>query len=66
MGAVSTHDEGLCQLPEPLASQLEQVHFRETMVADEMTFDYRLRPGPVRSGNALRLMRAMGIPVPLD
>jgi hypothetical protein len=66
MGAVSTHDEGLCQLPEPLASQLEQVHFRETMIGDEMTFDYRLRSGPVRSGNALRLMQAMGIPVPLD
>lgn len=66
LGAVSTHDEGLCQLPEPLSSQLEQVHFRETMAGDEMTFDYRLRPGPVTSGNALRLMRSMGIPVPLD
>jgi DNA mismatch repair ATPase MutS len=66
LGAVSTHDEGLCQLPEPLASQLEQVHFRETMAGDEMNFDYRLRQGPVTSGNALRLMRSMGIPVPLD
>jgi DNA mismatch repair ATPase MutS len=66
LGAVSTHDEGLCLLPEPLASQLDQVHFRETMAGEEMTFDYRLRLGPVTSGNALRLMRSMGIPVPLD
>jgi hypothetical protein len=66
LGAVSTHDEGLCQLPEPLSSQLAQVHFRETMAGEEMTFDYRLRQGPVTSGNALRLMRSLGIPVPLE
>jgi hypothetical protein len=26
-----------------------------------MRFDYQLRPGPVRSSNALRLMRECGI-----
>lgn len=66
MGAVSTHDEGLCELPQPLAAQLRQVHFRETVEGEEMTFDYRLRPGPVTSGNALRLMRSMGISVSLE
>lgn len=30
-----------------------------------MTFDYTLRPGPVASGNALRLMRSAGLDVPL-
>jgi hypothetical protein len=53
-------------LPTPLSSQLRQVHFRETVAGEEMTFDYRLREGPVTSGNALRLMRSMGIDVPLE
>jgi DNA mismatch repair ATPase MutS len=29
-----------------------------------MTFDYVLRPGIVKSSNAIRLMRAIGIDVP--
>lgn len=65
IGAVSTHDAGLCQLPEPLMAAVEQVHFRESVRGDVMTFDYRLRPGPVVAGNALRLMRSVGLPVPL-
>jgi MutS domain V len=66
IGAVSTHDSGLCELPEPLMPRVQQVHLRETVVGDEMTFDYLVRPGPVRSGNALRLMRSLGIGVPLE
>ncbi len=66
IGAVSTHDSGLCTLPEPLMSAVQQVHLREVTEGSEMTFDYRLRPGPVQSGNALRLMRSLGIAVPLQ
>lgn len=66
IGAVSTHDSGLCTLPEPLMSAVEQVHLREVAEGAEMTFDYKLRPGPVQSGNALRLMRSLGIAVPLQ
>jgi hypothetical protein len=29
-----------------------------------MAFDYRLKPGPVEKGNAVALMRAIGIEVP--
>lgn len=40
-------------------------HFREEITpADEMTFDYTLRDGPVRSSNALRLLRINGIDLP--
>jgi hypothetical protein len=66
IGAVSTHDSGLCTLPEPLMSAVQQVHLREIAEGSEMTFDYKLRPGPVQSGNALRLMRSLGIGVPLQ
>ncbi|HSC86567.1 MAG TPA: DNA mismatch repair protein MutS [Polyangiaceae bacterium] len=64
-GVVTTHDEGLCQLPSPLDAQVRQHHFRENVEAGTMTFDYQLREGPVTSGNALRLMRLVGLDVPL-
>lgn len=66
LGAVSTHDSGLCELPPALMQSVRQVHLRETVRDDEMTFDYLVREGPVRSGNALRLMQSLGIDVPLD
>ncbi len=66
VGAVTTHDMGLCELPEPLMQQVTQVHFRESVQDDKMTFDYKLRPGPVTAGNALRLMQLVGLPVPLE
>jgi DNA mismatch repair ATPase MutS len=65
IGAVSTHDIALCRLPDALMSRVEQAHFRESVENGKMTFDYRLRPGPVTGGNALRLMRLVGLPVPL-
>ncbi len=66
IGAVSTHDAGLCQLPDELMTRVEQCHFRENIADGKMTFDYRLRPGPVTGGNALRLMRLVGLDVPLE
>jgi DNA mismatch repair ATPase MutS len=65
IGVVTTHDMGLCQLPDELMTRVQQVHFRESVVGDKMTFDYKLRPGPVTAGNALRLMRLLGLEVPL-
>ncbi|HEX5099549.1 MAG TPA: MutS family DNA mismatch repair protein [Polyangiaceae bacterium] len=64
-GAISTHDEELCRLPPELMSHVRLVHFRETVENDQMTFDYRLREGPVKAGNALRVMRLAGLDVPL-
>ncbi len=64
MGAVSTHDSGLCELPPPLMSDVRQVHLREIAEAGELKFDYKVHEGPVRSGNALRLMRSIGLDVP--
>lgn len=65
IGAMSTHDMGLCQLEPEAMARVRQVHFREIAEGLEMKFDYQLRPGPVRSGNALRLMKERGIAVPL-
>jgi hypothetical protein len=63
LGALSTHDGQLCQLPEELMSRVERVHFRETFSDGQLAFDYRLHAGPVQAGNALRLMRSMGLEV---
>jgi DNA mismatch repair ATPase MutS len=64
LGAVSTHDMELCRLSPELMSHVRLVHLREDVQGQEMTFDYRLREGPVSEGNALRLMRRIGLPVP--
>ena len=66
VGAVSTHDMELCRLPDELMQRVTMVHFRESVENGKMTFDYKLRPGPVTAGNALRLMQIIGLDVPLD
>lgn len=65
IGAVSTHDQELCVLSQALLRDtLHQAHFREQVTDGRMTFDYQLREGPVSGGNALRLMRSVGLMVP--
>jgi hypothetical protein len=64
LGAVSTHDMELCKLSPELMTHVRLVHLREDVKGQEMTFDYRLREGPVSEGNALRLMRRIGLDVP--
>jgi MutS domain V len=71
MGAISTHDVGLLDLGPELDERVDKVHFEEQVSESEngksvMSFDYRLRPGVVRSTNALRLMRRVGIDVDLE
>ena len=64
IGAVTTHDLELVSEP-PLSDAAQLVHFTETVTPDAegaaMTFDYRLRPGPATSVNALKLMRMIGL-----
>jgi MutS domain V len=64
-GAVSTHDMALCALPPTLMYKVRTVHLRESVDGELMTFDYKVRPGPVSGGNALLLMRSLGLDVPL-
>lgn len=64
-GVITTHDMELCRLPDALMTRVRQHHFRENVKDGEMTFDYKLREGPVTSGNALRLMQKVGLDVPL-
>jgi MutS domain V len=64
IGAVSTHDLQLAEVPE-LQAVVIPVHFRETVHPGgdpPMTFDYEMRPGVATTVNALKLMELVGLP----
>jgi DNA mismatch repair ATPase MutS len=63
-GLCATHDVELAALGHKDAKRIENVHFTDVMLNGEMCFDYRLRPGIVRTSNALRLLALAGIDVP--
>jgi hypothetical protein len=63
-GLCATHDVELAALGNQDEKRIENVHFTDVMVNGEMVFDYRLRPGIVRTSNALRLLALAGIDVP--
>ncbi|MBW8877320.1 MAG: hypothetical protein JF614_20335 [Acidobacteria bacterium] len=63
LGAVSTHDLQLAEVPE-IAAVCVPVHFRETLHPGEdppMTFDYKMHPGVATTVNALKLMELVGL-----
>jgi hypothetical protein len=62
-GLVSTHDLELTDLEQEIPS-LTNAHFQETVSSGALQFDYRLRPGPCPTTNALRIMELEGLPVP--
>ncbi|MEY4582296.1 MAG: hypothetical protein RL701_6999, partial [Pseudomonadota bacterium] len=64
-GLCATHDVELAALGNDDAQHIQNVHFTDVMVQGEMLFDYHLRPGIVRTSNALRLLALAGIDVPL-
>ena len=65
-GLVATHDVALAVLEQERPGRVGNVHFTDVAVEGEMRFDYRLRPGVVRTSNALRLLAMAGIAVPAD
>ena len=67
IGAVSTHDLALAEVPD-LADAAHTVHFREEVRQRDdaragplLTFDYRLREGLATTRNALKLLDAVGL-----
>ena len=63
-GLVATHDIALWTLEEERKGKVINQHFTDVVVNGEMLFDYKLRPGVVRTSNALRLLTLAGIDVP--
>ncbi|HTV56344.1 MAG TPA: mismatch repair protein [Terriglobia bacterium] len=65
IGIVTTHDLALTAISPPPshAVSISNAHFQEWINDGRMTFDFKLRPGPVEKGNALQLMRMIGLEV---
>lgn len=61
VGLVSTHDLELAQLEDEIP-ELSNWHFAETIENGKMSFEYKLKPGPCPSTNALRIMEMEGLP----
>ncbi|MFO0706156.1 MAG: hypothetical protein U0412_04815 [Nitrospira sp.] len=62
-GLVTTHDLELTDLEQSTPGLINS-HFQETVAAGTLQFDYKLRPGPCPTTNALRIMELEGLPVP--
>ena len=58
----ATHD---VELLEMLRGDYEMHHFREEVVDEGLTFDYRIRPGPSSTRNAIALLRVLKYPASL-
>lgn len=63
LGLVATHDVQLGLLEEERPSLVRNAHFTDVVIDGEMTFDYRLQEGVVKTSNALRLLQLAGIEV---
>ncbi len=62
-GIVSTHDLELAGLASE-KSHVQNFHFRDEVSENALVFSYRIHPGPCPTTNALKIMRAQGLPVP--
>jgi DNA mismatch repair ATPase MutS len=60
IGLVTTHDLALTQIADELEGATN-MHFEDRFEEGEMKFDYHLRPGPATRGNALALLRMVGL-----
>lgn len=63
VGLVTTHDLALASITERLGRRAFNAHFDDRFDEGVLHFDYRLKPGVVRTSNALALMRSIGIEV---
>ncbi len=61
-GLVTTHDLELAEMESEIPT-LTNAHFQEKVQANQLQFDYTLRPGPCPTTNALRIMALEGLPV---
>ena len=61
IGIVSTHDLALAEIPESMDGRAVNCHFEDRLEDGKLIFDYKLKPGVVKTSNALELMRSIGL-----
>jgi DNA mismatch repair ATPase MutS len=63
IGLVTTHDLALGAMTDRLGAAATNAHFEDQFTEGTLAFDYTLRPGIVRTSNAIALMRSIGLEV---
>ena len=63
VGFVTTHDLSLAAIVDDLEGEAVNAHFEDQFENGKMTFDYKMKEGVVTRGNALQLMRSLGLDV---
>jgi hypothetical protein len=63
VGLATTHDLALGDIAAGWSPQASNVHFADKFDGGSLAFDYVLREGPVKTSNALALMRSIGLDV---
>ena len=63
VGLATTHDLALGVIVDQLDGRAANVHFEDRFEQGHLSFDYRLRPGIVRTSNAIALMQSIGLDV---
>ena len=63
IGLVTTHDLALAAIAERPENLAVNVHFEDQIIDGRIQFDYRMKPGVVKTSKALALMRAVGLEV---
>ena len=66
IGLITTHDLALTAIADELTPRAANVHFLDRFEENALTFDYRMKDGPVTRSNALALMRAVGLEISGD
>ncbi|MGE3975435.1 MAG: hypothetical protein AB7F59_13000 [Bdellovibrionales bacterium] len=61
-GFITTHDLELTHIAENY-KQIENWHFRDDIRDNQMSFSYKILPGPCPTTNALKIMELSGLPV---
>jgi DNA mismatch repair ATPase MutS len=65
VGLIATHDLELSGLAST-SPQVRNFHFRDALAQGMLVFDYKIRPGPCPTTNALKIMAMEGLPTDLD
>jgi MutS domain V len=63
IGMISTHDLALTRIPETMPGRAANCHFEDRFEDGQLIFDYKVKPGVVKTSNALELMRSIGLDV---
>jgi hypothetical protein len=63
IGLATTHDLALGDIAAEWSPQAANVHFADKFDGGSLEFDYKLRPGPVKTSNAIALMQSIGLDV---